>query len=165
MRSHTMVGALIGLTLAGVWYDSVRARPVAHLPSLLEPASKGDSPVRAVLVIQRADCTGNLRLFDLVRPNANQPSPVLQAVWYVGDARDTSVIRRAMPSWARTTRLEPAKPEALRTLRRLGHESTPMILVTDQAGRIRLVSQSPRSPREFAGLRRITQSLTWFEEL
>ena len=40
-----------------------------------------------------------------------------------------------------------------------------VIEVLDQEGRVRFTSQSPRSPREFAGLRQIIEGLTWIEEL
>jgi hypothetical protein len=54
---------------------------------------------------------------------------------------------------------------AIGELMRLGHKSTPAIVVLDQEGRVRFTSQSPRSAREFAGLQKIIEGLTWIEEL
>jgi hypothetical protein len=47
----------------------------------------------------------------------------------------------------------------------MGHTSTPALVVLDQSQRVRFATQSPRSPREYAGLRRIIEGLTWIEEL
>jgi hypothetical protein len=39
------------------------------------------------------------------------------------------------------------------------------MLVADAEGRVRFATQSPRSSREVAGLRRIIEGLTYIEEL
>jgi hypothetical protein len=61
--------------------------------------------------------------------------------------------------------LRPAPRHVVHQFAALGHTSTPALLVLDLEGRVRLATQSPRSSREVAGLRRIVEGLTWIEEL
>ena len=86
-------------------------------------------------------------------------------IWYVGPATDTLDIRRLLPEWTRTVPLRAAPAPVLSELRGLGHRTTPVVVLYDQERRVRLTSQSPRSLREFAGLRRAIEGLTWIEEL
>ena len=58
-----------------------------------------------------------------------------------------------------------APPAVVGQFASLGHTTTPALLVLDQEGRVRFTTQSPRSSREVAGLRRIIEGLTWIEDL
>lgn len=122
-------------------------------------------PVRAAVVLQRSDCTGNLRLFELLHRRGIGERLALNVLWYIGDARDSVIIRRLLPAWTKHVSLTPVPQSALKELALLGHRSTPVVIVFDQEGRVRLTSQSPRSPREFAGLRRAIEGLTWIEQI
>ena len=123
------------------------------------------SKIQAAVVLQALDCTGNLRVLQLLHRGDVRERMHLAVIWFVGPAADSVVIRKLLPSWTRSTKLVLAPPGVLRDLGRLGHRETPTLVVLDQQGHLRLATQSPRSPREFAGLRRIIEGLTWIEEL
>jgi hypothetical protein len=172
MRSFLKWAGAIGLMLtAGVAYDAVRATPVPRLaqsltdvPSAVRTGSPR-RPIRAGVVLQASDCTGNLGMLKALNRGAVRDAIELGVLWYVGPASDSLVIRPRLPAFARTVPLKQATGALLNDLARLGHTSTPVLIVLDQANRIRLVTQSPRSSREVAGLRRIIEGLTWIEEL
>lgn len=169
-------GAIVALLLAGVLMDSARAaardaRPraqrgeISAQMSAYTPAFLPGAPVQAAVVLQLSDCTGNLRLLDLLnRPEVSERLR-LAVLWYAGPVGDSAGIRRLLPNWSAGSPLRPVPAAVLGELRRLGHRHTPLLIVMDQEGRVRLTSQSPRSPREFAGLRRVIEGLTWIEEL
>lgn len=162
------VFAACGLLLAGVVVDAARAAPPGGLRSELARYVghfRPGTPIQAAVLLQRADCTGNIRLFDLLHRPDVRDRMRLAVIWYVGPDRDTSEIRSLLPSWTRETALRRVPGAAMGDFVRLGHRSTPAIVVLDQEGRVRFTSQSPRSSREFAGLRRILEGLTWIEEL
>jgi hypothetical protein len=117
------------------------------------------------VLLQRADCTGNIRLFDLLHRPGVRDRLRLAVIWYVGPDTDTTAIRSLLPAWTREAPLERVPGAAMGELIRLGHRSTPAIVMLDQEGRVRFTSQSPRSAREFAGLRQVIEGLTWIEEL
>lgn len=158
---------MLVLLLAGVLVDSARATPASGLRNAADgpqPPSPGGRLQSAVL-LQRTDCTGNLRLLDLLARGEVAERLALRVIWYVGPATDTLDIRRLLPEWTHTVPLRAAPSPVLSELRGLGHRTTPVVVLYDQEGRVRLTSQSPRSLREFAGLRRAIEGLTWIEEL
>jgi hypothetical protein len=167
-------GAVLVVLSAGVLFDTRRAVPAATIPASLtasiHPAhtlgarlTLGE-PVRAAVLLQAADCTGNLRILHLLNRRGVREGLQLSVIWYVGPAEDSMTIRPLLPSWAAQVPLRTAPPSVVKERARLGHTSTPLLVVLDQEGRVRFTSQSPRSSREFAGLRRIVEGLTWFED-
>jgi len=160
--------ALMGILLAGVTVDAVRAAPRATLTTALQPYLDTPSVARKIqsaVLLQATDCTGNLRMLSLLHRSAVRGQLTLAVIWYVGAASDSSSIRYLLPSWTRSIPIRQAPSSVLSELNQLGHHETPTLLVLDQQSRIRFASQSPRSPREFAGLQRIIEGLTWIEEL
>jgi hypothetical protein len=160
--------AAFGLLLAGALIDAARAAPPGGLRSELARhvgALQPGAPIQAAVLLQRSDCTGNIRLFDLLHRPDIRDRLHLAVIWYVGPDQDTTGIRALLPAWTLQAPLQRVPKAALGELARLGHRSTPTIVVLDQEGRIRFTSQSPRSSREFAGLRHIIEGLTWIEEL
>lgn len=165
-RLLTWAGATAVLVLAGVLMDARRApRPVPD--SMLQPVSRADDGVAlsAAVLLQKRDCTGNLRVLELLH-RADLPERLrLRVIWYVGQADDSIAIRRALPRWTRDTPLRRATRRTVDELAELGHRSTPVLVLYDIEGRVRLATQSPASSREFAGLRKAVEGLTWYEGL
>lgn len=165
-------GAVVLVLLAGIAVDAVRAAPALTIAHAMAPYVNRDRttgpigrPLRAFVVLQAVDCTGNLRMLHLLHRPAVRDRVQLTVVWFVGPSRDSLLIRPLLPAWAATIPLRNAPRSLLRELARLGHTSTPALVVLDQDGRVRFTTQSPRSSREYAGLRRIVEGLTWIEEL
>lgn len=179
---NKVVLTTIALLLAGVLWDTARAAPRFGIWSMgssrrtipngirreLAPYLPGlvlGAPIQAVVLLQLSDCSGNLRILDLLHRPAVRDRLHLAVLWYDGPVTDSTAIRKLLPFWTAGTPLQPMPPPAYQELVALGHTSTPMLVVLDQYGRIRLTSQSPRSSREFAGLRNIIEGLTWIAEL
>ncbi len=174
------VSAGLVVSLAGVGYDAVRAHPSRTLPEALRPyaasfaqgshkqpsAQPARPPaVQAAVLLQLRDCSGNLRMLHLLHRGPTRARLRLAVMWYVGPLADSTAIRSALPSWTSMIPLRPAPRDVVQQFAALGHTSTPALLVLDLEGRVRLATQSPRSSREVAGLRRIIEGLTWIEEL
>lgn len=155
----TSVG-LIGALLSHRWRSGL-PEALASVASARGPGAR----VQAAIVLQLADCSGNLRLVHLLHLPSVETHLALAVIWYQGPASDSSEIRARLPAWTRASPLRPVPPGVVRDLARLGHRTTPVLLAADHDGRIRLVSQSPRTAREVAGLRRIVEGLTYREDL
>lgn len=164
--------AFLGVSLAGVSIDAVRAKRNASgsaslalsMASFVSATNATPAPLVAAVLLQAADCTGNLRMLNLLHRRDVRSAISLSVIWFVGAPGDTSVIRALLPAWTRAVPLRSAPHDVMRELARFGHRSTPVLLMLDNEGRIRLTTQSPRSAREFAGLQRIITGLTWSEE-
>jgi hypothetical protein len=162
-----MCAAVVGL-FAGI---AGRAAPqqtigeAIRVESSAFPKDTGRVKIQTGFLLQAADCTGNLRMLHLLHRRQVRDALQLNVIWFVGAARDSTLIRGLLPLWAQRVPLRQASTSLLRGLRQLGHTSTPALIVLDQAGRVRLATQSPRSSREVAGLRRVIEGLTWIEEL
>lgn len=166
-RSSWLV-AMAALLLTGARCGTGSATESTGLREAIAPNAAPflpGAPVQAAVLLQLSDCSGNLRMVDLLHRQSVREQVALRVVWYVGAVTDSSAIRRALPTWAQSVALHPAPAPALRELRRLGHVSTPLLVVFDAGGRVRLTTQSPASVREFAGLQRILEGLTWIAEL
>jgi hypothetical protein len=181
---HWVIAGLV-VSLAGVGYDVARAMPqrtlvgamrhVTHAATPATPATSATSAtpagaratlaVQAAVLLQLTDCSGNLRMLHVLHRGSTSRHIQLAVIWYVGPVADSTNIRTALPSWTAAIPLRAAPSAVVRQFASLGHSSTPALLVLDQEGRVRFTTQSPRSSREVAGLRRIIEGLTWIEEL
>jgi len=165
-------GAALAVLSVSVLFDTWRAAPAGSLPASITrhvASAPGTTltrgaPVHAAALLQAKDCTGNLRVLHLLNRASVRDNLTLSVIWYVGPVADSTIIRSLLPSWTAAIPLRPVPTTVKHDLARLGHTSTPLLVVLDQEGRVRFTSQSPRSSREFAGLRRIIEGLTWFEE-
>lgn len=184
--SHHWVIAFLSVSLAGVAIDAARAKPGKSLatsiaeyapdsttpfvsapasePARSTPRSSAVRPLAAALVLHVDDCSGNFRMFNLLHRQEVRGAIAMAVIWYAGTVSDSGAVRSALPGWMRNAPLQPVPMHVVRELARLGHRSTPVLLMLDEEQRLRLTTQSPRSPREFAGLQRIITSLTWSEE-
>ncbi|WP_396200728.1 hypothetical protein [Gemmatimonas sp.] len=162
---HWVIAGLV-VSLAGVGYDVARAMPQRTLPGAMRHVTHAATPaVQAAVLLQLDDCSGNLRMLHVLHRGSTSRHIQLAVIWYVGPVSDSTNIRTALPSWTAAIPLRAAPPAVVRQFASLGHTTTPALLVLDQEGRVRFTTQSPRSSREVAGLRRIIEGLTWIEEL
>ena len=136
------MGAVLMVLLAGVAVDAVRATPSRTLARELAAYASGDHPdapgssaIRAAVLVQPVDCTGNLRMLHLLHRPAVRGGIRLSVIWFIGAPGDSAVIRPLLPRWTATVPLQPAPAASLRELARLGHTSTPTLVVLDQGGR------------------------------
>ena len=180
---HWVIAGLV-VSLAGVGYDVARAMPQRTLPGAMRHVTRAATPVasagasagvsagvrpitavQAAVLLQLNDCSGNLRMLHVLHRGSAPRHIQLAVIWYVGPVSDSTHIRAALPSWTGAVPLRAAPPAVVQQFASLGHTTTPALLVLDQEGRVRFTTQSPRSSREVAGLRRIIEGLTWIEEL
>lgn len=162
------IGVLVVLTLAGGSMnlqrsDGKKARPTS-LQAQVGSVPPGE-PIRVAMLMQLSDCSGNLRPLSLLWEPRMAERMTLFAIWFVGPVSDSTRIRASLPTRAKRVPLIHAPTAVVRELQRLGHRHTPVLVAYDQEGRVRLTTQTPRSPREYAGLRKILEGLTWIEEL
>lgn len=175
--SHHWVIAFLTVSLAGVAIDAARAKPGKSLAAEIAEYARtmaatdstttfanGKAPLAAALVLHVDDCNGNFRMFNLLHRQEVRSAIGMVVIWYAGPIADSAAIRAALPDWMRSTPLHPAPPHVVRELTRLGHRTTPVLVMLDEMYRLRFATQSPRSPREFAGLQRIITNLTWSED-
>ena len=172
MRTSRIIGlgiaAFAVVSRAGLALHAAQApRARARVKTLADyaPVPVPGTPIQAAFVLQEADCSGNLRMLNALHRADVRESIHLGVIYYAGSIGDSTVIRSRLPHWASTTPLVPLTQELYAELKRLGHNSTPILIVLDQERRIRFTTQSPRTSREFAGLLHIIKGLTWIEEL
>lgn len=139
--------------------QEIRRQSPANNPGDLEAGVSG-----AAMLLQLADCTGNLRMLDLLNLRAAREGIALRVIWFTGPAEDSTHIRELLPSFAKGTKLVAASKHVITLFADLGHTTSPAVVVLDPFGRVRLASQAPRSPREFAALRNIIEGLSWNED-
>lgn len=166
-RSLVLMATCGVLALAGIACDTGK-NPMGDLLAEVVPYTESwrpDRSIQAAFLMQKSDCDGNLNMLNLMRRDRIQELIDLRVIWYVGAVEDSSYIRSELPPWASEIPLVPATERLSRAMIQLGHRSSPILVVLDQMSRIRLVTQSPRSPREYAGLRMVIEGLTWIEEL
>ncbi|QJR34422.1 hypothetical protein [Gemmatimonas groenlandica] len=172
---HWVVAGLV-VSLAGVGYDVARAMPQRTLPDAMRhftheaapiapPSGRVTAAVPAAVLLQLSDCSGNLRMLHVLHRGSTKRHIQLAVIWYVGPVSDSTNIRAELPAWTAAIPLRPAPTPVVQQFASLGHTTTPALLVLDQEGRVRFTTQSPRSSREVAGLRKIIEGLTWIEEL
>jgi hypothetical protein len=167
-RSVRWIGVPVLLLLAGALCDAGQSVPKGGVRRAAEPHTLPfvpGAPVQLAVLLQRQDCESNLRMLEILRAAPVRQRVHLSVLWFIGDMRDSTEIRRLLPAWTARTPLRSAPLAVVRQLRQLGHHHSPVLIAFDELGRIRLVSQSPASPREYAGLRRIIEGLTWIEPL
>lgn len=165
---HMWLSGIVLVALAGVVVDAAQVQRGPTLQAAVRrylPAPDPHRPIQAAFVLQKQDCSGNLRMLDMLHRKTVRDRLELAVLWYAGPIGDSAAIRAALPIWTSRTPLVPLPQHVLGELQRLGHAATPLLIVLDQYARIRFVSQSPRSSREVAGLARIIDGLTWIEEL
>lgn len=166
------IGTVTAALLAGLLAEGLRVTPTKttlaqeiHRQTPANNAGDLEAGVSgAAVLLQLADCTGNLRMVDLLNLRAAREGIALRVIWFTGPAKDSTRIRSLLPSFAKGTPLVAASKHVIALLAELGHTTTPSLVVLDPFGRVRFASQAPRSPREFAALRSIIEGLSWNEE-
>jgi len=169
--AHWLLAGL-AVSFAGVLYDAARTNPRSTLHDVIRryDAAPGHgvlqpAHVNAAVLLQLRDCSSNLRMLHVLRRGPARGRIRLAVIWYAGPVGDSVSIRAELPSWTANTPLHPAPKAILKQFAELGHTTTPALVVADLEGRVRFTTQSPRSSREVAGLRRIIEGLTFIEEL
>ncbi len=169
--AHWVLAGL-AVSFAGVVYDAARAIPQRTLREALqqyEAAAVDSAPppahVSAAILLQLRDCSSNLRMLHVLHRGSTRDRIRLAVIWYAGPVGDSVSIRAELPSWTANTPLRHAPMAVLTQFADLGHTTTPALVVSDLEGRVRFTTQSPRSSREVAGLRRVIEGLTFIEEL
>ena len=96
------IAAALGLLLAGVLVDTARAAPGESLQAALAPflaPTVPGAPIQSAILLQRRDCSGNLRVLDLLHRAPIRHSMSLAVIWYAGPVADSTVIRALLPAW------------------------------------------------------------------
>jgi hypothetical protein len=136
-------------------------RPFARLldaPPRVHGPMDGDGPrMHAIVVAQRADCSGNMAMAEVLTRRRIAPHVASRTVLIAGTAADTVAIRAHLPSSLRAARLRLLEAPERAWLLAAGHGATPLLLLLDERRRIRLVAPVPEGPSSFVAF---TRSLT-----
>ena len=138
------------VALAVIAVDASQAQRGHTLTTALAPhlaSTVPGMPIQAAVVLQKKDCTGNLRILDLVHRRRVRDNLRVRVIWYAGPHADSTFLRAALPAWTKSIPLVPLSAQTFESLSSLGHTSTPALVVLDQSARVRFVTQSPRSSR------------------
>lgn len=114
--------------------DSSMSRRVIAMPV-------GERPLRAIVVASPHDCIGNLRFANVlsrrdVAAVVGVPELVVQ-----GQARDTIGLRRMLPTLLESSTMRLLQPSERALLHAIGHHATPVMLLFDQEGHLRIATQ------------------------
>ncbi len=109
-------------------------------------------PWEAHVIVRSADCEANVDFLHLMERTRVTPAIRLRRAWVVEDT--ASIAQIAARLRARGVKMPVGRlpPSAVPALRALGVSRTPLLLVFDERGAVRLTSSAPRSPVEYAAL-------------
>ncbi len=100
----------------------------------------------AVVIAQAADCDGNLESFGLIDRGSIKPFVPHRLLLLQGSGVDTVGLRRRLPSTLKTARIELLSKRQRTTLRQLGHDATPTLLLFDNKQKLRYVGAIAPTP-------------------
>lgn len=155
-RSHPAGTILTVATVAAASLCTGILLPRAsHAPTLAhilgEPGPAGGGRFQVTVVFKLEDCESNLQFLALFqRPRIRQSTHVTALL--AADQRMLGDARRALRRWVPTVNVRWANPAAIRSLRSLGFQRTPFLLVLDPAGRLRLAAPAPSTPEAYVRL-------------
>jgi hypothetical protein len=165
--SPASLAALVAATIL-----AAALRRDAAAPPTLAEALRGVGPRRvtaaehegpgeydAHLVMQRADCEGNVyALRFLQRPGIRQRVR-LAGLLLVGSATDYAAVRRRLGDAPQGAPLRRADDATVRALRTIGYRSTPFLVIAERGGGVKMTLQLPSSPEELAAFARLLPHL------
>ncbi len=100
----------------------------------------------AVVIAQAADCDGNLSSFGIIDRRSIKPFIPHRLLLIEGSARDTIGLRYRLPAGLRTARVELLSNAQRSTLRALGHNATPAMLLFSRDGQLRYAGAVSGNP-------------------
>ncbi len=114
---------------------------------------------RAVVVAQRQDCDGNLSIASVLSRRAIAGAVPFRAVLIEGEANDTAAIRDRLPRALRNATVGVLQEDQRRALHAMGHHATPLLLLFDDRGRLRLSAPVSADPVHVTAIRRAIEHL------
>ncbi len=125
---------------------------VRDLTALLSGTAGTDSVQQfaAVVVIQPADCDGNLGFFAVFERPSLAPHIRTHRVLIQGTSTDTLTLRPRLPRALRQARIELLREPQRALLHAIGHRATPLLLLFDAERRLRYASVVPMTAAERA---------------
>jgi len=138
----------------------------AELATALDVAS-GDTALRvatrpaldAYVVFQLADCSGNLRVLDLLRRRSVSRHVTIAGLVFAGSADELDRARPRLPLSARALPIRRTTRASTELLDRLGYRSTPIVVVLDARRRVRFITSAPSSALAYVRLARLLPNL------
>lgn len=110
------------------------------------PAPLEDPPMRAVLVVSPRDCVGNLSLASMMlRGSGLSLARDLELVINASPA-DTVGLRRLIPQSHSASRLRLLQPHERALMLQAGLGETPLLLLYDRDGRLRMATHTDADP-------------------
>lgn len=173
MSTHWSPGpATLAALVAATILSAGALRRDAADPLTLAEALRGVAPGRgsvaeqegrreydAHLVMQRADCEGNVyALRFLQRPGIRQRVR-LAGLLLVGSDADYSAVRRRLGDAPQGAPLRHADDATVRALRTIGYRSTPFLVIAERGGGVKMTMQLPSTPEELAAFARLLPHL------
>ncbi len=157
------------LPFVGVWVAATVAVAANPEPPTARPTATGipfsrlfhmmpvaDSAygMRAIIVAQRRDCDGNLGIAGVLSRTAIARAVPLRAVLIEGMASDTIQLRSRLPKGLRSATMSLLQHDERRALQAMGHYATPLLLLFDERGRLRLSAPVSSDPVHVVAIRR-----------
>jgi hypothetical protein len=156
-----MENALMGLAVAvvlGCTAAMAAARggptPISALAAAPAAAPAGSY---ALVVFQIADCRSGMGFLRAFQDQALRGLPVQGLM--IGSADDVAYAERRLVNDGTPMDVRAADRRLGRVLRQLGYDRTPLVLVLDADGRVRMASGAPHTPAEDRQLRTLLQAM------
>jgi hypothetical protein len=147
---NALIGLAVVLVLGCTAAVAVGRAPAPSIASLVaEPAPAAG--YRAVVLFQIADCRSGMGFLRAFQDPALRGLP-LQG-WMIGAAEDVAYARRRLAGDGTPMPVRVADRRVGRTVRQLGYDRTPLVVVLDPAGRVQLVAGRPETRADEQRLR------------
>ena len=128
--------------------------------SLTAADREGPAEYDAHLVLQRADCEGNVHVLRFLQRPAIHERVRLAALILVGSAADHAAVRARLGDAPLGAPLRRANDPTVRALRTIGYRSTPFLVIAERGGGVKMTLQLPSTPEELAAFARLLPHLS-----
>ena len=164
----TLVSAVVAATILA----AAALRRDAAAPLTLTEALRGAAPrpsaaaeqeglheYDAYLVMQRADCEGNVYALRFLQRPAIRQRVRFAGLLLVGSDADHAAVRSRLGDTPHGAPLRHADDATVRALRTIGYRSTPFLVIAERHGGVKMTLQLPRTPEELAAFARLLPHL------
>jgi len=108
----------------------------------------------AFLVMQRADCEGNVHVLRFFARAPIRSRVRMAALLLVGSDADVDAVRQRLGHAPEGVPIHRADAATVRALRAVGYRSTPFLVIAEHGGDVKMTLQLPSTPEEQAAFAR-----------
>jgi hypothetical protein len=148
---------IIGVAVVGA--EVLRPAPVTARTVQRVIVGSVRTPYAAVILVQPSECLSGLAFAEAFARETLRPLVTLRPLALVGSAADLAGVDTLMAIQPEPFAVERAPDALVDLVRAVGYQRTPLLIVADTAGRVRLTAPIPKTATETRALVRQLETL------